>query len=85
MSAGYRQIPKYVPAKFVPDGIKGGLTIRKGRRVGIFAGWGVGKSTLMGMIAKPGRWKSNQASPISKLEKMPMKHCRWQSYIAKYP
>ncbi|WP_085523978.1 flagellar protein export ATPase FliI [Tuberibacillus sp. Marseille-P3662] len=32
--------------------IDGLLTIGKGQRVGIFAGSGVGKSTLMGMIAK---------------------------------
>ena len=32
--------------------IDGMLTIGKGQRIGIFAGSGVGKSTLMGMIAK---------------------------------
>ena len=32
--------------------IDGLLTIGKGQRMGIFAGSGVGKSTLMGMIAK---------------------------------
>lgn len=32
--------------------IDGMLTIGKGQRVGIFAGSGVGKSTLLGMIAK---------------------------------
>lgn len=39
----------------LPIGIKaidGLLTIGKGQRVGIFAGSGVGKSTLMGMIAR---------------------------------
>lgn len=39
----------------VPLGVKtidGLLTIGKGQRVGIFAGSGVGKSTLMGMIAR---------------------------------
>jgi len=39
----------------LPMGIKaidGLLTIGKGQRVGIFAGSGVGKSTLMGMIAR---------------------------------
>ena len=32
--------------------IDGLLTVGKGQRVGIFAGSGVGKSTLMGMIAR---------------------------------
>lgn len=39
----------------LPMGVKaidGMLTIGKGQRVGIFAGSGVGKSTLMGMIAR---------------------------------
>lgn len=39
----------------IPMGVKaidGLLTIGKGQRMGIFAGSGVGKSTLMGMIAK---------------------------------
>ncbi len=39
----------------VPLGVKvidGLLTVGKGQRVGIFAGSGVGKSTLMGMIAR---------------------------------
>lgn len=41
--------------EILPMGIKcidGLLTIGKGQRVGIFAGSGVGKSTLMGMIAR---------------------------------
>ena len=41
--------------KPLPLGIKsidGLLTVGKGQRVGIFAGSGVGKSTLMGMIAR---------------------------------
>ncbi|WP_066193883.1 flagellar protein export ATPase FliI [Gracilibacillus timonensis] len=39
----------------IPIGVKaidGMLTVGKGQRVGIFAGSGVGKSTLMGMIAR---------------------------------
>ena len=32
--------------------IDGMLTVGKGQRVGIFAGSGVGKSTLLGMIAR---------------------------------
>ncbi|HJB23436.1 MAG TPA: flagellar protein export ATPase FliI [Candidatus Jeotgalibaca pullicola] len=39
----------------IPTGIKaidGALTIGEGQRVGIFAGSGVGKSTLLGMIAR---------------------------------
>ena len=32
--------------------VDGFLTIGKGQRIGIFAGSGVGKSTLMGMIAR---------------------------------
>jgi len=42
-------------SKPLPLGVKaidGLLTIGKGQRVGIFAGSGVGKSTLMGMIAR---------------------------------
>lgn len=42
-------------SEVLPLGIKcidGLLTIGKGQRVGIFAGSGVGKSTLMGMIAR---------------------------------
>lgn len=42
-------------ADILPVGVKaidGLLTIGKGQRIGIFAGSGVGKSTLMGMIAR---------------------------------
>ena len=42
-------------ADVLPLGVKaidGLLTIGKGQRMGIFAGSGVGKSTLMGMIAR---------------------------------
>lgn len=38
--------------EFGVKAIDGMLTIGKGQRIGIFAGSGVGKSTLMGMIAK---------------------------------
>lgn len=38
--------------EFGVKAIEGVLTIGKGQRIGIFAGSGVGKSTLMGMIAK---------------------------------
>ena len=38
--------------EFGVKAIDGLLTIGKGQRIGIFAGSGVGKSTLMGMIAK---------------------------------
>ncbi len=41
--------------EIIPMGVKaidGVLTIGKGQRMGIFAGSGVGKSTLLGMIAK---------------------------------
>jgi len=40
------------PLKMGVKTIDGLLTIGKGQRVGIFAGSGVGKSTLMGMIAR---------------------------------
>lgn len=42
-------------SEILPVGVKsidGLLTIGKGQRIGIFAGSGVGKSTLMGMIAR---------------------------------
>jgi len=42
-------------SEMLPIGVKcidGLLTIGKGQRIGIFAGSGVGKSTLMGMIAR---------------------------------
>ena len=38
--------------EFGVKAIDGMLTVGKGQRIGIFAGSGVGKSTLMGMIAK---------------------------------
>ena len=40
------------PLSFGIKAIDGLNTIGKGQRIGIFAGYGVGKSTLMGMIAK---------------------------------
>ena len=40
------------PLEFGIKAIDGMLTIGKGQRMGIFAGSGVGKSTLMGMIAR---------------------------------
>ncbi len=40
------------PLCFGVKAIDGMLTIGKGQRIGIFSGSGVGKSTLMGMIAK---------------------------------
>ena len=40
------------PLSYGVKAIDGMLTIGKGQRMGIFAGSGVGKSTLMGMIAK---------------------------------
>ena len=40
------------PMEFGVKAIDGMLTIGKGQRMGIFAGSGVGKSTLMGMIAR---------------------------------
>ncbi|MBR5486065.1 MAG: flagellar protein export ATPase FliI [Oscillospiraceae bacterium] len=40
------------PIEFGVKAIDGMLTIGKGQRMGIFAGSGVGKSTLMGMIAR---------------------------------
>lgn len=40
------------PLQFGVKAIDGMLTIGKGQRMGIFAGSGVGKSTLMGMVAK---------------------------------
>ncbi len=46
-----REIIK-TPLKFGIKAIDGLLSIGKGQRIGIFAGSGVGKSTLMGMIAR---------------------------------
>ncbi|MBZ2173876.1 flagellar protein export ATPase FliI [Schnuerera sp. xch1] len=48
-------LQRQVIAEVLPLGIKaidGMLTCGKGQRIGIFAGSGVGKSTLMGMIAR---------------------------------
>lgn len=41
-----------VPLQLGVRAIDGMLTVGKGQRIGIFAGSGVGKSTLMGMIAR---------------------------------
>ena len=40
------------PLEFGVKAIDGLNTVGKGQRIGIFAGSGVGKSTLLGMIAK---------------------------------
>lgn len=45
-----RRIKEILPLGVKP--IDGLLTVGKGQRIGIFAGSGVGKSTLMGMIAR---------------------------------
>ncbi|CAM3070859.1 flagellar protein export ATPase FliI [Sporolactobacillus spathodeae] len=44
--------PIIEPIELGVRSINGLLTVGKGQRIGIFAGSGVGKSTLMGMIAK---------------------------------
>ena len=44
--------PIDTPLEFGVKAIDGMMTIGKGQRMGIFAGSGVGKSTLMGMIAR---------------------------------
>ena len=44
--------PIFEPLEFGVKAIDGMITIGKGQRMGIFAGSGVGKSTLMGMIAR---------------------------------
>lgn len=44
--------PIIEPLEFGVKAIDGMITIGKGQRMGIFAGSGVGKSTLMGMIAR---------------------------------
>ena len=44
--------PIAIPLEFGVKAIDGMLTIGKGQRMGIFAGSGVGKCTLMGMIAR---------------------------------
>jgi flagellum-specific ATP synthase len=48
-------LTRKIISEILPVGVKaidGLLTIGKGQRIGIFAGSGVGKSTLMGMIAR---------------------------------
>jgi flagellum-specific ATP synthase len=48
-------LKRKIISEIIPVGVKsidGLLTIGKGQRMGIFAGSGVGKSTLMGMIAR---------------------------------
>lgn len=47
-----RRPPIVEPLEFGVKAIDGMITIGKGQRMGIFAGSGVGKSTLMGMIAR---------------------------------
>ena len=47
-----RRPPIVEPLDFGVKAIDGMITIGKGQRMGIFAGSGVGKSTLMGMIAR---------------------------------
>ncbi len=55
----YKRAPKALKRRIIKDKIETGVraidgftTIGKGQRIGIFAGSGVGKSTLMGMIAR---------------------------------
>ncbi len=55
----YKRAPKALKRKIIKDKIETGVraidgftTIGKGQRIGIFSGSGVGKSTLMGMIAR---------------------------------
>ncbi len=49
------RIPICQPLETGVRAIDGFLTVGKGQRIGIFAGSGVGKSTLMGMIARQSR------------------------------
>ncbi len=57
-----QRAPIHEPVETGVSAIDGALTLGKGQRIGIFAGSGVGKSTLMGQIA---RSKAGQVNVIA--------------------
>ena len=61
--------------EFGVKAIDGMITIGKGQRIGIFAGSGVGKSTLMGMIAKNVRADINVIALVANVDEK-----FWNSY-----
>jgi len=71
------RMPIAYPLQTGVRAIDGFLTVGKGQRIGIFAGSGVGKSTLMGMIARQAKADISVIALIGVPDMLPLLRCHF--------